>query len=219
MENVTSSSKMKLRTTANENVSPLRIELDDRGGRYLQQTTMSPRFQPYKENINVGSPLARLLFGGSPISGRFATAGEAFTPPTALSKYRSARAHHYLSSSTGSSSFGSRGGRTSLSPLSSIENLDLPPRMSPPMFGTPVKAEEEEVLVMDDIPMSGGKSGKSSSSSSSGRASSSSSSASSGKSVIKTEICKAWEDSGNCRYNSKCQVCSRHNYLQIQWFR
>jgi hypothetical protein len=33
--------------------------------------------------------------------------------------------------------------------------------------------------------------------------------------VFKTDICKAWEDSGNCRYNSKCQVRSRHNYYEF----
>ncbi|KAJ1402272.1 zinc finger protein [Sesbania bispinosa] len=149
MENAISNSKMKASKvrTSNENVSPLRIELEDKRGRYLQSTTMSPRFQPYAENIDVGSPLARYLFAGSPITGKVASSGEAFTPPTFGSgKYRSAKALHY----SGNSSFGSR----SRLSLSSIENLEI---MSPPVYGTPVKVDEE-ILVMDDIlvrPVSG----------------------------------------------------------------
>lgn len=191
----------KVRRTLNENVSPLQVELDDKRGRYLQSTTMSPGFQPYAENIDTGSPLARYFFAGSPISGK---SSESFTSPIfGSSKYRSARMQQYCATSSGNSSFGSRG-RLSLSPLSSIENMEIKPLMSPPMYGTPVKVDEE-VIVMDDIqvrPMSGGKNGRSSSSSSS-RGSGSSSSSS--KSVYKTDICRAWEESGNCRYNSKCQ--------------
>ncbi|KAK7363171.1 hypothetical protein VNO77_05302 [Canavalia gladiata] len=206
MENAWTNSKMKilnLRTT-NENVPPLQIELDDKRGRYLQPTTtMSPQFQPYAENIDVSSPLARYFFAGSPLSGKVAASGEAFTPPTfGSSKYRTAKAQQYCGNSSGSSSFGSRG-RLSPSPLSSIENMEIASLMSPPMYRTPVKGDDD-VLVMDDIlvrPMSGGKNGRSSSSS--GRGSSSSSTTS--KSVFKTEICRAWEESGNCRYNSKCQ--------------
>ncbi|XP_061346525.1 uncharacterized protein LOC133292166 [Gastrolobium bilobum] len=184
MEN---NSKMKVpkSRTLNENVSPFQIELDDHRGRYLQSTNMSPRFQPYAENIDAGSPLARYLFSASPISRKVMIGDEAFTSPTfGSSKYGSSR-HSLL--------------RRSRSPLSAIENA---PRLSPPMYGTPVKVDDE-VLVMDDIlvrRMSGEKNGRSSSSSS-GRGSSSSS-----KSVFKTDICRAWEESGNCRYNSKCQI-------------
>ncbi|CAI8617875.1 unnamed protein product [Vicia faba] len=189
MENAMSNGKMKVSKlrTLNENFSPLQIELDETRGRYLQSATMSPRFQQYTEKFDAGSPLAQYFYAGSPISSK---SGEAFNSPLyGSSKYRSAN-----------SSFGSRG-RLSLSPLSSIENFEL---KSPPMYRTPVKVEEE-VIVMDDIqvrPMFGGKSGRSSSSSSSRGSSSSSSS---NKSLFKAEICRAWEESGNCRFNSKCQ--------------
>ncbi|TKY59527.1 Zinc finger protein 36, C3H1 type 3 [Spatholobus suberectus] len=205
MESAWNTSKMKVLNsrTLDENVPPLQIDLDDKRGRYLQPTTMSPRFQRYAENIDVSSPLARYLFTGSPLSGKVVAAGEAFTPPTfGASKYRTAKAQQYCGNSSGSSSFGSRG-RISPSPLSSIENVEIASLMSPPMYRTPATGDDD-VIVMDDIlvrPVSGGKSGRSSSSS--GRGSSSSSSTS--KSVFKTEICRAWEESGNCRYNSKCQ--------------
>jgi len=210
----------KLRTS-NENVSPLMIELDDnRGLRYLQSTTMSPGFQPYAaENFDVtGSPsqIAKYFYAVSPIS---AKSSDSFTSPIyGSSKYRSAKTPPYSgNSSGGNSSFSSRG-RLSLSPLSSIENLERKQLSSPRMYQTPVKGGEE-VFVMDDIqvrPMSGGKNRRSSSSSSSSGKGSSSSSSSSSKSVLfKKEICIAWEESGNCRYNSKCQVCSRHNYYEF----
>ncbi|CAK8578053.1 unnamed protein product [Lathyrus sativus] len=193
MENAMSNGKMKVSKlrTLNENFSPLQIELDEKRGRYLQSATMSPGFQHYTEKFDAGSPLAQYFYAGSPISSK---SGEAFNSPLfGSSKYRSAN-----------SSFGSRG-RLSLSPLSSIENFELkPPQKSPPMYRTPVKVEEE-VIVMDDIqvrPMFGGKGGRSSSSSSSRGSSSSSSST---KSLFKTDICRAWEESGNCRFNSKCQ--------------
>ncbi|XP_058731379.1 uncharacterized protein LOC131603135 isoform X2 [Vicia villosa] len=196
MENVMSNGKMKVSKlrTLNENFSPLQIELDETRGRYLQSATMSPRFQHYTEKHDVGSPLVQYFYAGSPISSK---AGEAFNSPLfGSSKYKSANS----SFGSGNSSFGSRG-RLSLSPLSSIENFEL---KSPPMYRTPVKVEEE-VIVMDDIqvrPNFGGKSGRSSSSSSSRGSSSSSSS---NKSLFKTEICRAWEETGNCRFNSKCQ--------------
>lgn len=134
-------SKMKVpkAKTLNENVSPLQIEMDDQRGRYLQSMTMSPRFQPYAENIDVGSPLVRYFLAGSPISGKVTPAGEAFTSPTfGSSKYRSAIVQQYC----GNSSYGSRG-RMSLSPLSTVENFEIAPLMSPPMYGTPVKVDEE----------------------------------------------------------------------------
>lgn len=197
-----SNGKMKVSKlrTLNENFSPLQIELDEKRGRYLQSATMSPGFQQYTEKFDAGSPLAKYFYAGSPISSK---SGEAFNSPLfGSSKYRSANS----SFGSGNSSFGSRG-RLSLSPLSSIENFELKPmQKSPPIYRTPVKAEEE-VIVMDDIqvrPMFGVKSGRSSSSSSSRGSSSSSSST---KSLFKTDICRAWEESGNCRFNSKCQVC------------
>lgn len=204
MENTMSGGKLNDRKvrTLNENVSPLKIELDDKRVRYLQSMTATPGLpQPYAENVDDGSPV-RYFFAGSPVSRK---AGEAFTPPTfGASKYRSAKTQHYSGTSSGNSSFSSRG-RLSLSPLSSIENLEISSFIPSPMYGTPVKVDEE-VLVMDDIqmrPMLGGKSRRSSSSSSSS------------KSAFKTQICRAWEDSGNCPYNSKCQVPSRHNNSSI----
>ncbi|KAK8472431.1 hypothetical protein PHAVU_002G206600 [Phaseolus vulgaris] len=204
MENSWSNGKMKILKprTSNENIPPMQIDLDERRGRYLQPSAMSPRFQPYAENIDAGSPLARYLFAGSPISGKVAAAGEAFSPPP-FSAW-STKGLQYCGNSSGrSSSFGSRN-RLSSSPLSSIENMEIASLMSPPMYRTTATGDDD-VLVMDDIlvrPMSGGKSGRSSSSS--GRGSSSSSSAS--KSVFKTDISRAWEESANCRFNSKCQL-------------
>ncbi|KAJ4952409.1 hypothetical protein NE237_029241 [Protea cynaroides] len=96
-----------------------------------------------------------------------------------------------------SSNFSSRSTSPSPLPLSIIDNLDTPPSRSPPVFTTPVKVEED-VLVMDGIlvgSVSGGRS----------RSSSDSASLSPGNSLYKTEICRAWEETGSCRYNTKCQ--------------
>ncbi|XP_017435821.2 uncharacterized protein LOC108342539 [Vigna angularis] len=204
MESAWSNGKMKVLKprTSNENIPPMQIDSDERRGRYIQPSAMSPRFQPYAENIDAGSPLSRYLFAGSPLSGKVASASEAFSPPS-FSAW-STKGLPYCGNSSGrSSSFGSRG-RLSPSPLSSIENMEVASFMSPPMYRTAATGDDD-VLVMDDIlvrPMSGGKSGRSSSSS--GRGSSSSSSAS--KSVFKTDICRAWEESASCRYTSKCQL-------------
>ncbi|MED6208675.1 hypothetical protein PIB30_047526 [Stylosanthes scabra] len=206
MESARSSGKMKASKvkSSNENLSPLQKEMDDQRGRYLQSLTMSPRLQvqQFAENIEVGSPLARYLFAGSPVSGKSVTRGDSFTSPTYGSgKYKSSK-------SSGSSSYGPRS-RLSLSPLSSVENLEIAPIRSPPMYRTQVKVDEE-VLVMDDILVRstlGGKSGRSSSSS--GRSSSSSSSSSPlpwVKNTFRTEIYKAWDESGNCRSNTKSQA-------------
>ncbi|KAL2615480.1 hypothetical protein AAZV13_08G068800 [Glycine max] len=186
----------------NENVPPLQIDSEERRGRYLQPTAMSPRFQPFAENVDAGSPLTRYLFAGSPLSGKFAAASEAFVSPKFGA--RTAKALQYCgTSSGGSSSFGSRG-RLTPSPLSSLENMEFAPLLSPPVYRTP-STGDDDVIVMDAIlvrPVSGGKSGRSSSSSGRGSFSSSSST---GKNVFKTEICKAREESGNSRYNSKSQ--------------
>ncbi|KAF5444140.1 hypothetical protein F2P56_036640 [Juglans regia] len=89
-------------------------------------------------------------------------------------------------------------------PLSSVENLEM--AWSPSIFSTPVKVEEE-VLVMDGILVAslppGGRYARSATDS--GGSTTSSSSSSGGKSLYKTEICRSWEDSGSCRYGSKCQ--------------
>lgn len=78
-----------------------------------------------------------------------------------------------------------RSSGSSRSPLSPLENMKTP------------MVEEDEVLVMDGVPVSplvG--SGSSSNSSSS----------SSGKSVYKKELRRAWEDLGHCSYASNRQV-------------
>lgn len=84
-------------------------------------------------------------------------------------------------------------------PLSSIENLEVSPKT---MFKTPVKVEED-VIVMDGVlvePVTASRLRSSSSTSDSGGSSSSG-----GKSFYKTEICRSWEDFGSCRYGAKCQ--------------
>ncbi|KAL8116699.1 uncharacterized protein LOC141668285 [Apium graveolens] len=89
--------------------------------------------------------------------------------------------------------------RSGGSPLSSIENLEISPKT---MFKTPVKVEED-VIVMDGVlvgPVTASKVRSSSSTSDSGGSSSSG-----GKSFYKTEICRSWEDFGSCRYGAKCQ--------------
>ncbi|XP_019447366.1 PREDICTED: uncharacterized protein LOC109350588 isoform X2 [Lupinus angustifolius] len=183
------SNKVKLRIS-NENVSPLKIEMNDyQRGRYLQR---------YAENIDTGgSPMTRYFFAGSPIFGKVSPGGDTFTSPTfGTSKYsRSTKSSG--NNSSGNSSFGFRP-RFSQSPLSAVKNLEIAPM--PAMYGTPVKVDEE-VLVMDDIQV------RRSSSSSSSRGLSSSTSSWSPpfvKSVTNTE-------SGNCRCNSKLQI----NILQV----
>ncbi|XP_077214286.1 uncharacterized protein LOC143849122 [Tasmannia lanceolata] len=104
--------------------------------------------------------------------------------------------HHHLRHLSSFSSVGSS------SPLSSIENIETPPSRSPPVYRTPlnrtpVKVTEEEVLVMDEIPVNTLNGNRTRSSSDSG--------SSSANSLYKTEICRAWEDLGSCRYGSKCQ--------------
>ncbi|XP_060175861.1 uncharacterized protein LOC132606402 isoform X1 [Lycium barbarum] len=76
----------------------------------------------------------------------------------------------------------------SRSPLASIEN-------NIEVFRTPVKVEEDDVVVMDGILVEkkyGGVRGKLTSSDSGGRSSSS-------------ETCRWWEDTGTCRFGSKCR--------------
>ncbi|XP_054776562.1 uncharacterized protein LOC129285046 [Prosopis cineraria] len=166
MEKSRSNSKIKIpkAKASNENISPMKLETEDQmiigRGRFHQSMALSPTLQSFAENLDINSPLARYLRAGSPISGKVSPSGESFNSPTIGShKPRSAIVQQYNSSSGGSSSCGSRN-RLSISPLSSIENLEMMPLMASPVYGTPVKAEEE-VLVMDDIQVrpstSGGK--------------------------------------------------------------
>lgn len=94
------------------------------------------------------------------------------------------------------------------SPLSPVENLEV--ARSPNVYATPVKVEED-VLVMDGILVASaipaGRFARSVTDSGSSTTSSSPSS-SGGKSFYKTDICRSWEDSGSCRYGFKCQVSS-----------
>lgn len=108
--------------------------------------------------------------------------------------------NHYASSTSGSNSFGSRGAGLSLSPLSAIENLETPPVKSPQIYGTPMKVDEE-VIVMDGILISSihgeAKTVRSPLDSGSGGG---------GKNQYRSDICRYWEDSGSCRFGNKCQV-------------
>lgn len=139
---------------------------------------------PINTRLNIDSTLIRYLRGGSPILSSSCNGNnDAFYSPAI---------------SANNSSFG-----RSLSPLSSVENV-----MSTPMFGTPVKVVDDDVLVMDGIlveSVSGGRSSRSLASDSSDSPSNSSSS-SPGIRAYKTDLCRSWEDFGHCRYGSKCQV-------------
>ncbi|KAL5562958.1 hypothetical protein UlMin_032705 [Ulmus minor] len=154
--------------------------------RYHHQS-MSPTFDSYSENLDINAPIFRYLFSGSPITGKPAFTGDS---PMDMVKHR-LPLQYSGSGSSGKSSF-SRGSSFGLSPLSTVENLI--DRSSPTVYGTPVKAVEgEEVLVIDEIPVMGGRSARSVSDSSSG------------KTHYKTEICHSREDSGNSRHSSKFQ--------------
>ncbi|KAL8144456.1 hypothetical protein V2J09_017488 [Rumex salicifolius] len=106
----------------------------------------------------------------------------------------------------------SSGGCLSLrgSPLSSLENMEISPRRRSELASSAVKIEED-VLVMDAIPVrslarssGGSRSGKMKSplSMSSGSGLLTPSSPVTGYS--KREICRSWEDFGACKYGPKC---------------
>lgn len=123
-----------------------------------------------------------LLSGGSPIGNR--ATREAFSP-TSIG----------VNSSRGSSrSYGK-----SFSPISGIENLITPP--------VPAKLVDENLWVLDDIfveSSSGIRVLRSISSDSSGFSSNSASTH--GNRECKMELCRSWEDIGQCSSGSKCQV-------------
>ncbi|XP_057995336.1 uncharacterized protein LOC110659942 isoform X1 [Hevea brasiliensis] len=148
---------------------------------------------PLNTLLNSDSTLIRYLCGGSRISSSACNAtNDAFSSRAITAN---------------SSNFG-----RSLLPLSSVENV-----MSSPVYGTPVKVVDDEVLVMDEIlvdSLSGGKVLRSLSSNSSDSPSNSSSSPQ--IRVYKTELCRSWEDFGHCRYGSKCQaVAIRKVYVCV----
>ena len=188
----------------NGNVLPINSKRDIHqffiGGGRLHHPPKSPTLDPYSENLD--SALIRYLRFGTPAS---PVAGDAFKAPVAGAMI----SHQFLSGNSSSSGgsvgyLSSRGSSATVSPLLAVENLDTPPARSPPVFKTPVKVEED-VLVMDGIlveSVSGGRRRLSASSDSSGSSSSSLGS----KSFYKTEICRSWEDSSHCRYGSQCQV-------------
>ncbi|KAJ9178086.1 hypothetical protein P3X46_009998 [Hevea brasiliensis] len=158
--------------------------------------TINGSVSPINTRFNADSTLIRYLRGGSPITSSPCNAkNDAFSSQ----EFSSSR-----------SSFG-----RSLSPLSSIENV-----MSTPVYGTPVKVVDHDVLVMDGIlveSVSGGRVSRSLASDS-GDSSSNSSSSSPGISVYKTELCRSWEEFGQCRYGSKCQFAHGKEELRPTCF-
>ncbi|KAK3031517.1 hypothetical protein RJ639_036031 [Escallonia herrerae] len=160
------------------------------------------------------SPLIRYLRSGSPT----ALSGDSFNTPVAkVAKYRTSMLPNPYSSSSGNSSLGGRFGSSSGSPLPILEKLERASLRSPPVFRTPVKFEEDGTVVMDGIPVGteargGGARGRpspflsdSGGSSSSGR-----------KGIYKS--CRSWEDSGTCRYGSKCQFAHGKEELRPTQF-
>ncbi|XP_055809283.1 uncharacterized protein LOC129877778 [Solanum dulcamara] len=170
------------------NVSPINAQNFIGRGRFYPGSK-TPTLDPYVSSESTGSssnivsPLARYLCPRSPLP---------FTSDSP--KHRS-----LVNTSSGSRS--GSGGGVSRSPLASLENIEIPL-----MFRTPVKVEED-VVVMDGIlvePKHGPRAKLSPSTSDSGGRLSSSTS---GKdnSFHKSETCRWWEDSGSCRFGSKCR--------------
>lgn len=151
------------------------------------------------------SPLARYLHSSSPVS--FAS--------------DSPERRSLVNTSSGSRS-GSGGGGVFRSPLASIENIEIPTA-----FRTPVKVEED-VVVMDGIlvePKHGARAKSLPSTSDSGGRLSSSTSGSENSSHM-SEVCRWWGDTGTCRFGSKCRVSlfsffslslSQKNMIQCFW--
>lgn len=207
------SSKTSIIKGLNVTVPPINIQMDNHlviggTGHYHQETNCkSPTMlDRYSEKLDRSTSIVRYFRSRSPVIGKLPSVGDTFSTPVPdviNANYRSAIMNHYASSTSRSSSFGSRGGGSSLSPLSAIENLETPTARSPQIYGTPVKVDEE-VIVMDGILISsvpgGAKTMRSASESVTGGGSLS------GKNLYRTDICRSWEDSGSCRYGHKCQV-------------
>ncbi|XP_009768245.1 uncharacterized protein [Nicotiana sylvestris] len=129
------------------------------------------------------SPLARYLHSSSPV-------------PFARD---SLERRSLVNSSSGSRSSSTAAG-VLRSPLASIENIEIPPA-----FRTPVKVEED-VVVMDGIlvePKHSSRAKSLPSTSDSGRLSSSTSG--SENSSHKSDVCRWWGDTSTCRFGSKCR--------------
>ncbi|CAI0439210.1 unnamed protein product [Linum tenue] len=167
--------------------------------------------------LSLNSPLLRYLQGAAaarsptvlfPHDFDGADAENAFSSPSPVSK------RNQFSSSSGSNG---RRSTASSSPLSSLSSLENARKSS--VFGVgPLKAMEDDVLVMDAISVSPDVGGTARVSGrtrvlfeSGGSSSYSSSSSSSGNKINKTELCRAWEDHGYCRYVTKCQVGSNRS--------
>ncbi|CAL1385476.1 unnamed protein product [Linum trigynum] len=175
--------------------------------------------------LSLNSPLLRYLQGAAaarsptvlfPHDFDGADAENAFSSPSPVSKKNQFSSSSGSNgrvgggSSTGGTSFGRS--TASSSPLSSLSSLENARKSS--VFGVgPLKAMEDDVLVMDAIGVAsdvGGTArvcGRTRVLSESGGSSSNNSSSSSSRNKInKTELSSsAWEDHGYCRYVTKCQ--------------
>ncbi|KAK3010741.1 hypothetical protein RJ639_011294 [Escallonia herrerae] len=151
---------------------------------------------------SLDSPLIRYLRSGSPA----ALSGDSFnTPVVKVAKYRASTLPNPYSGSSGNSSLGGRFGSSSGSPLPVFEKLEMASLRSPPVFRTPVKFEEDGTVVMDGIPVGPAARGGGARGRPSPFLSDSGGSSSSGRKGI-YKSCRSWEDSGTCRFGSKCQV-------------
>ncbi|XP_022974010.1 uncharacterized protein LOC111472626 isoform X1 [Cucurbita maxima] len=206
------SSKPSIIKGLNPTVRPIKIQMDNHlviggTGHYHQETNskIPTILDRYAEKHDRSTPIVSYFRSRSPVVGKLPSAGDTCSTPVAdviNASYRSSIINHFASSTSGSSSFGSRRGGSSLSPLSALENLETTPVRSPQIYGTPLKVHEE-VIVMDEILISsvhgGAKTLKSALDSGSGGGSSLS------KNQYRTDICRSWEDSGSCRFGHKCQ--------------
>ncbi|XP_004248809.1 uncharacterized protein [Solanum lycopersicum] len=171
------------------NVSPINAQNFIGRGRFYpgSKTTI---LDPYSSSDSSGSssnkvsPLARYLCPSSPVP------------------FISDSPKHRSLVSTSSGSRSGCGGGVPRSPLASVENFEIPL-----MFRTPVKVEED-VVVMDGILVEakhGPRANKLSPSTSDSGGRLSSSTPANDNSVHKSETCRWWEDSGTCRFGSKCR--------------
>ncbi|CAK9160461.1 unnamed protein product [Ilex paraguariensis] len=207
------SSKVPKIKPLKENVSPLNPQNFIGRSRYHHHPPKSPVFDSYASSDstnspNSGSPLIKYLRSAS----LSIAAGDDSYKSLAVD---SPECHFNSSKSNSNGGFGSRG-LTPVSVLSAVENLETRPARSAALFKTPMKIEED-VLVMDGIlvssvPCAKTRTSSSLSDSNSRRRSSLSSLDSGGtsssrnnSSYYKTETCWFWEDSGCCGLGSKCQ--------------
>lgn len=185
----TSSSRTPKLKSLNGTVSPLNLSSHNFIGRGIYQNH-------YHHHLHRSSK--------SPIFDPYASSDSGSTSPNVDSPLM-----RYLLPSSGG------GGFLSPLPLAAIENFEIPPSSLSTVYHTPVKVEED-VLVMDGIlvdssnsktPKGGGVVRMRSPLSLSDYVPSSlPSSEGSENGLYKTEKCRSWEDSNACRFGSKCQV-------------